>query len=256
MVPVLVLKAMNIKLLILFCFLPVSLAGQYRIIMASVDTSSGGCTTYGAESRWDFENDGDDLEGNHNASLYGDATWDSGTKCEGSYSLSANGDDDYATLGSINYTSTFTITGEAYKSGGSGEVIIWATSQSDNGWELRYDVSADRLILKSGNGSNTAKTYGAGAQGDLDGSCFMWMAVIDYDTPYVTFYINGTLDGGGSITYTPSTFTSTARIGCSFLDADEFYGNIDCPQLYLGLLTATDASTINSTPLTEVTYCE
>ena len=233
-------------------FVSVLCMGQVSRAYPFQTTPSSPCL--GAESRWGCNNNGTDEEGNQSITLYGSASWSTTTPVEGTHCLYANGANYGASIPSINYSSTFTIVGEARKYSGA-VAVLWSTMQSNDGWTLVFDPVNDRLGFDSGNGSSTATAYG-NDMGEFSGSWFTWMAVVNYDLSTVQFYIDGSDAGSGAITYTPSTYSSTGMLGIRHDDTGDFFGELDAIQLYLGLLTSGNAATINTTPLTEVTYCE
>ena len=205
----------------------------------------------GTESIWLMENNGSDEKGNHTISLLGSASWATNSPAEGSYFLNADGSGAGASVPSINYTSTFSIAGELRKWGGTIPITIMSTLQSNDGWTLLYDPVNHRLGFTSGNGTSTATAWTA-TIGGASGVWFTFGFVINYDAETVNFYLDGASGGSGSITYTPTTYTSIGRLGIDFSGVP-CWGNLDAVEVYTWKLSLDDMSAINTTPGTEVT---
>lgn len=244
---------MRSKLLISLLLASSLAFSQRNVMIVPYYPLSSACTTYGAESRWDFEGTLNDSEGNHNLSGYNGATYTtSNGGASGSYNGNVNGSNKFFLVEEINYTETFTISAHILAQSPSGARMIYYT----DGFYIRYDFDADRIEVVTTDGSTPVEAYSTSSLGYSSGQWEHVMVAFNRTAGTCTIYYEGSDVTSSGITRTDYDITSQARIGLDGDNNQDFWGYVDDVQLYLGELSSTDANTIYTTPGTEVTYCE
>ena len=207
----------------------------------------------GAESRWFFENNGNDEELRHNLSANGGATY--GTAYtpipQGSYYGDVNVAGRYFSYDSLSYGDAFTIAVEVYPSAGD-YLTVWSMFKDDDGIEIQIDQRNDDIYVITGSGgaATTASALNCGVASEewqslivtvdrSGGTCAIWLDGVDETT---SASISTTFDN-----------SSPAWFGRSMDDDRQFFIAIDAAQLYFWKITDANIATIVATPGTEVT---
>ena len=242
---------MRVALINILLFVTVLVSGQVTRAYPFVVTPSG-CVETGAESRWFFENNGDDEEGNNDLTATGGATYDNTSPLlEGSYYGVANGSGHYFAVPSIDYGEEFTLIFEVYIQLTGSRVVIGALDSND-GFRFTIDAGYDDIFFNTGNGSSTDEA--AALNCGLSSLTWMQVAVVvDRTAGTALIYLDGSDVTTDSGIRTDFENVTTARIGSTYAGGQWLYGRVDASQLYLWKLSAGNIATINTTPGTEVT---
>ena len=244
---------MRSKLLTILLLLPFLALAQRNVMLIPYTPPVGECTTYGAESRWDFEGTLADAELNNTITGYNGATYTTANGgASGTYSGYVNGTNRYFGVSSIDYTNTFTISAHILAQSPTDVRTIYDT----DGFKIRYDFTSDRIEVITTDGATPVEAYSTSSLGYSSGQWEHVMVVFDQEAGTCVIYYEGSDVTSYGVTRTDYDVTSVGSIGINLDLSGEFWGYIDDVQVYLGLLTATDANTIYTTPGTEVSYCE
>jgi len=237
-------------LLFVSCGLTAQVTGRYSFAV----TPSTGCTEIGAESRWFFENNGDDEESNNALTATGGATYDSNGQPQGSYYGDLGGNGRYFAVPSINYGNAFTIIFEIYV-GAASTRTLYGAMDSNDGFQITIDCDGDDILFLTGNGSDTnhAVAYDCSIP---ESSWAMVAVVVNRTAGTAVIYLNGVDVTDDNTIRTDFDNETVARVGWTLAGGYAYWGEVDAGQLYLWGLTSDDISTINTTPGTEVTTCE
>jgi hypothetical protein len=227
--------------------------GQDALIVIPYTPTEAGCTTYGAESRWDLDANIYDLEGNHNLSAEDGASYVL-SHVEGDSAGSTNGTDDHFLVPQFDYGATFSISMWflTWDDTNTSYPRLYNGITSDDGFEIFVNFNADRIDVKTGNGVDVASAY----SNELTIETGEWYHVLvsfDKTNGECLICFEGSDETDVATLRTDFETNTSAKIGTGDY---QLWGYVDDVQVYLGELTASDAATIHTTPGTEVTYCE
>lgn len=237
-----------ISILLFVCLV---LNGQGSVVTTMVTPVVSGSEEECATSRWGFENNGTDTEGNYNLTMT-NGTYSSSYKKVGSYSFDASNSGRYGTSASIAHGSGFTVEGwwMTYSESSSSRTLYTTLDASPNeGFDFRYDYSQTRLEFETGNGASTTVAYSSSFTPTL-GTWYHFAAVANGSS--VVLYINGSdVTSSGSV-QSGYTTTGQARVGQDWNDAHYSYGFHDAWGLYLWELSSTNVDYLYDNPGGEV----
>lgn len=238
-------------------FFPALLVGQtiLRTNSSYVPRPTG--TMTGAESRWSFENNTTDEEGNHTLSVGGSATYNSvNSPPWGSYCADCNGGNEYFGVPSFDYSNTFTILLRFRIGSAAGTRTLYGALTGNNGFEIQFDFASDRLEVLTGNGTSVTEAYSNSSLGYSNNTWYSVAVTFDRTNGTCKIYFEGSDVTSSGTTRTDYNTSVVARIGLSTDNSGDSWGYFDDVQVYLGILSPSSISTWHSTPGTEGQYSE
>jgi hypothetical protein len=226
-------------------------SGNSNVISATVPFT----LTSGLIAHYNYENSIADISGNgHNGTLVNGTTYSTQVK-EGTRSLSFDGSNDYANLGTINHGNLFTFATWVYIPSGSSNIRTLiantASGSTSNGFKVcinTYGTTDRKIILETGNGTQGAHTTSPASTFIYD----RWNHIavtVEKSTGKARIYYNG-LD---VTTTTPSiapnfSTNSATRLGIMTNSNFPLRGKLDDTRIYNRVLTPSEISTLTSLP--------
>lgn len=190
------------------------------------------------EAHYDFENDANDLEGNHDGTAVGDVVWSTSQKLEGSYS--ANFYQAPAFIKSNN-TIDFTATGVTINFGvftynTSGKRVVFSNqdNSTSEGMTIYLDLDNKRLEVACHNGSSSGSAYSADNSLPSTSTWYYCsVKMVDADAADVIIYVNGVESGTDQTALASAAVNDTISIGGFRDESGTLYDRVDNLSIYL-----------------------